>query len=285
MGAETPGDTSPRFLGEAASAPGRFSAAGPRTAPSRRNFLSPERLVGEALPRQGGHPEAGAGAGRAEQGPWGRPWATCPPGAPRERTPRPGPGRRRAAQPGRRSRQRHLAAARRPEPGPPRGPGSPAGPRACPGLAGALSGPSRGSGAPPSPDPGGSRSTALRSNRRRTPAKWGAGRAHARTLTRMHARTQARTSTPPHTHRRGFWADSDHRPRVPSHESSEGRCLNPRTPLGSDISAGKGGLQPHVGAGTPRPPQGCSRGPRLWPAHPEHPSSQHRSGQRGRPGL
>lgn len=68
MGAETPGDTSPRFLGEAASAPGRFSAAGPRTAPSRRNFLSPERLVGEALPRQGGHPEAGAGAGRAEQG-------------------------------------------------------------------------------------------------------------------------------------------------------------------------------------------------------------------------
>ena len=38
--------------------------------------ISPGMVEGAGgLPRQRGHPEADAGTGRAEQGPWGRPWA------------------------------------------------------------------------------------------------------------------------------------------------------------------------------------------------------------------
>lgn len=118
-GAETPLRHQPPLPGKSGLSTRRLSPAGPQKVHSRRNFLPPEWLVGGwggALPRQRGHPEADAGTGRAERGPWGRPWATCPPGAPSSAPQDPRPGHRLAAQPGRWSRQRHLVAARRPEP-------------------------------------------------------------------------------------------------------------------------------------------------------------------------
>ena len=85
------GRTQPPPPGEAASAPRRSSPAGPQRVDSCRDFWP--------LLRPGGHPEAGTGTGKAEQGPQGRPWATRPPGAPASDPQDPGPGRRLAARP------------------------------------------------------------------------------------------------------------------------------------------------------------------------------------------
>lgn len=101
---------------------------------------------------------------------------------------------------------------------------------------------------------------ALRSNRRRTPAKRGAGRAHACTLTSMHMHPHTHTGT--HTDGNSGLTMTTN-PVFSTMRITKEAVLTPGRTLALTFQQVKVGFQPHVGAGTPRRPQGCSRGLRA----------------------
>lgn len=231
-GAETPGDTSPRFLGQQPQHPGGFPQQGHgqytpggtscllsgwsgRHCPGTEGIQRPARGQGGLSRARGAAPGPPALLGPPRAHPGTRAWTQAGgPARPAGQTAPPG---------GRAQAGTLTTAGTRQSSGTPRLPGLGTAPLAAP--LGPLSGPSCGSGAPPSPNPGGSRSTALRSNRRRTPAKRGAGRAHARTLTRMHAHTQAHTSTPRTDGDSGLTAIAD--PVFPTMRTAKEAVLTP----------------------------------------------------------
>ena len=118
---------------------------------------------------------------------------------------------------------------------------------------------------------------ALRSNRRRTPAKWGAGRAHARTLTHTHTQacthphTHTGMHTPTHTHTGMHTHPHTH---TGTHTDGNSGLTMTTDPVFSTMRIRKEAVltpgrtlaltfqQVKVGFQTPRRPQGCSRG--LW---------------------
>ena len=248
-GAETPGDTSPRFLGQQPQHPGGFPQQGHgQYTPGGTSCLL-SGWSGRHCPGTEGIQRPARGQGGLSRARGAAPGPPALLGPPRAH-----PGTRAWTQAG--------------------GPARPAGQTAPPGgraQAGTLTtaGTRQSSGTPRLPRPRdrtarGSSRSALRPLLR----LWGSPFTKPRRLevhgspvkqeedtsqagcgqgARSHTHENACTHTGTHKHpphRRGLGADSDRRPRVPNHENSEGSCLNPRTHLGSDISAGKGGFQP-----------------------------------------